>query len=287
MVHGVRAARRHGAVVPQPLGPLRGGRHRARRGGPRHARRQRLRRQHQRARARRAHARPRRGRIAAVRADPRARHRRAVRLRRHPAQPSRAPGLHRPPARGPRHRRAARGLLQLDCAATGSTTRCSTPSGRIRRSVEVAGARQPDDARLRAHRAARGDPRPAGHLRHRHGDRRRAATPARRLVRGALSRVIGRNPVPEPVDRPDRARRRGRPADAALPLEPRLPRAHRRAAARRATATTVRWFEIDPCYVFHTLNAYDDGDTVVVDVVRHPTGCSRPSSTAPTRARRR
>ena len=25
----------------------------------------------------------------------------------------------------------------------------------------------------------------------------------------------------------------------------------------------MRWFEIDPCYVFHTLNAYDDGDTVV------------------------
>ena len=32
----------------------------------------------------------------------------------------------------------------------------------------------------------------------------------------------------------------------------------------------VRWFEIDPCFVFHTVNAYEDGDTVVVDVVRHP-----------------
>ncbi len=31
----------------------------------------------------------------------------------------------------------------------------------------------------------------------------------------------------------------------------------------------MRWFEIDPCYVFHTLNAYDDGDSVIVDVVRH------------------
>jgi carotenoid cleavage dioxygenase len=31
----------------------------------------------------------------------------------------------------------------------------------------------------------------------------------------------------------------------------------------------VRWFDIDPCFVFHTLNAYEDGDTVVVDVVRH------------------
>jgi carotenoid cleavage dioxygenase len=32
----------------------------------------------------------------------------------------------------------------------------------------------------------------------------------------------------------------------------------------------VRWFDIDPCYVFHVSNAYDDGDTVVLDVVRYP-----------------
>jgi carotenoid cleavage dioxygenase len=32
----------------------------------------------------------------------------------------------------------------------------------------------------------------------------------------------------------------------------------------------VRWFEVSPCWVFHTLNAYDDGDQVVVDVVRYP-----------------
>ena len=31
----------------------------------------------------------------------------------------------------------------------------------------------------------------------------------------------------------------------------------------------VRWFDIEPCYVYHPLNAYDDGDTVVIDVVRH------------------
>ena len=27
----------------------------------------------------------------------------------------------------------------------------------------------------------------------------------------------------------------------------------------------VRWFAVEPCYVFHTLNAYDDGNTVVLD----------------------
>jgi carotenoid cleavage dioxygenase-like enzyme len=32
----------------------------------------------------------------------------------------------------------------------------------------------------------------------------------------------------------------------------------------------VRWFEIDPCYVFHPLNAHDDGDRIVVYVMRYP-----------------
>lgn len=31
----------------------------------------------------------------------------------------------------------------------------------------------------------------------------------------------------------------------------------------------VRWFEVEPCYVFHPLNAYDDGEHVVLDVVRY------------------
>ncbi|MET9339968.1 carotenoid oxygenase family protein [Nonomuraea sp. NPDC003804] len=32
----------------------------------------------------------------------------------------------------------------------------------------------------------------------------------------------------------------------------------------------VRWLEVEPCWIFHTLNAYDDGDQVVIDVVRYP-----------------
>jgi carotenoid cleavage dioxygenase len=35
-------------------------------------------------------------------------------------------------------------------------------------------------------------------------------------------------------------------------------------------ATEMRWVEIDPCYVFHGVNAFRDGDDVVVDVCRHP-----------------
>lgn len=34
-------------------------------------------------------------------------------------------------------------------------------------------------------------------------------------------------------------------------------------------AAPVRWFEIPPCYIFHPMNAFDDGDAVVLDVVRY------------------
>jgi carotenoid cleavage dioxygenase len=37
----------------------------------------------------------------------------------------------------------------------------------------------------------------------------------------------------------------------------------------------VEWFDVEPCYVFHPMNAYDDGDSVVVDVCRHPTMFAR------------
>ena len=39
---------------------------------------------------------------------------------------------------------------------------------------------------------------------------------------------------------------------------------------READADAVRWFEVDPCFVYHPLNSYDDGDRIVLDVVRHP-----------------
>jgi carotenoid cleavage oxygenase len=40
---------------------------------------------------------------------------------------------------------------------------------------------------------------------------------------------------------------------------------------RDGTADDVRWFEVEPCYVFHPLNAYDTPDgNVVIDHVRHP-----------------
>ena len=38
---------------------------------------------------------------------------------------------------------------------------------------------------------------------------------------------------------------------------------------RDGRADDVRWIDIDPCFVFHTLNAYDDGGRVVLDVCRY------------------
>jgi carotenoid cleavage dioxygenase-like enzyme len=38
---------------------------------------------------------------------------------------------------------------------------------------------------------------------------------------------------------------------------------------RKGTSREVRWFDVDPCWVFHTLNAYDDGGRVVVDLCRY------------------
>jgi carotenoid cleavage oxygenase len=41
--------------------------------------------------------------------------------------------------------------------------------------------------------------------------------------------------------------------------------------SRDGDGSDVRWFEVEPCYVYHPLNAYDDGsDRIVLDVVRHP-----------------
>ena len=32
----------------------------------------------------------------------------------------------------------------------------------------------------------------------------------------------------------------------------------------------IRWFDIDPCYVFHVANSYDVGNTIVLQAVRYP-----------------
>lgn len=48
----------------------------------------------------------------------------------------------------------------------------------------------------------------------------------------------------------------------------------------------VLWMDVDPCYVFHPVNAYEEGRTVVIDVIRHERAFDRdplhPSESTPT-----
>ena len=37
---------------------------------------------------------------------------------------------------------------------------------------------------------------------------------------------------------------------------------------RNGTNADVVWYDIDPCYVYHPLNAYEDGDEIIIDVCR-------------------
>ncbi|MBV9486601.1 MAG: carotenoid oxygenase family protein [Frankiaceae bacterium] len=39
---------------------------------------------------------------------------------------------------------------------------------------------------------------------------------------------------------------------------------------REGSNRDVQWYDVSPGYVFHVMNAYEEGDTIVCDVVRHP-----------------
>ncbi|MCU1647811.1 MAG: carotenoid oxygenase [Nocardia sp.] len=86
--------------------------------------------------------------------------------------------------------------------------------------------------------------------------------PARLL----LSALIGRVPIPSPPPRQPTP-----PRDRRLPYgwNPKHP-ARIGVLPRTGSGSSVRWFDIEPCYVFHPMNAYEDGDTIVLDVVRYP-----------------
>jgi carotenoid cleavage dioxygenase len=83
-----------------------------------------------------------------------------------------------------------------------------------------------------------------------------------------LSALIGRVRIPDPIAarRPIR-----KDADRRFPYSwnPNYP-ARIGVMPREGGNDDVRWFDVEPCYVFHPMNAYDDGDTIVLDVVRHP-----------------
>src|SRR5271166_5911417 len=46
--------------------------------------------------------------------------------------------------------------------------------------------------------------------------------------------------------------------------------AHVGVMARDAAVDTMRWFTTDACYVFHPMNAWEEGDTIFADVMEYP-----------------
>ncbi|OLT40529.1 carotenoid oxygenase [Saccharomonospora sp. CUA-673] len=139
--------------------------------------------------------------------------------------------------------------------------------GRARRAVDVEVTGSPmmhDFALTRRHVVfydfpVTFDPRQAAEMTMPRGMR----APARLL----LSALIGRVRVPDPVAALV-ARGRGAPTRYPYRWNRNYP-ARIGVLPREAGSDAVRWFDVPPCYVFHTLNAFDDDAGVVIDVVRH------------------
>lgn len=84
-----------------------------------------------------------------------------------------------------------------------------------------------------------------------------------------LSALVGRIRVPDPIMAMVGQWIRGN-ANMPYSWDPTYP-ARIGILPRQGGADDIRWFDLDePCYVFHPLNAYDEGDTIILDVVRHP-----------------
>jgi carotenoid cleavage oxygenase len=92
-----------------------------------------------------------------------------------------------------------------------------------------------------------------------------------KAVAGMLTRVTERHAAPDFVVRAImRGSERSGPPSGGMPYRWAPERQARVGVLpREGSAADIRWFEVQPCYVFHPLNAYDDGDRIVLDVVRH------------------
>jgi carotenoid cleavage dioxygenase len=92
------------------------------------------------------------------------------------------------------------------------------------------------------------------------------------MARASMAAVIGRNPIPEwlatAMARPVRGAARYRDLNFPYRWDDSYP-ARVGVFRRDGDGSDVRWFDVEPCYVFHPLNAYEDADSIVLDVVRH------------------
>jgi len=92
-----------------------------------------------------------------------------------------------------------------------------------------------------------------------------------KVVANILTRLAERHAAPDRVVRAImRGSERSGPPSSGMPYRWAPERQARVGVLpREGSASEIRWFEVPQCYVFHPLNAYDDADRVVLDVVRH------------------
>lgn len=93
--------------------------------------------------------------------------------------------------------------------------------------------------------------------------------PLRTPARLVMSALIGKVRVPDPITA---TLDRSLPSGGRMPYkwDPRYP-ARVGVMPREGAAADLRWYDVEPCYVFHPMNAYDNPDgSIVLDVARHP-----------------
>jgi carotenoid cleavage oxygenase len=92
-----------------------------------------------------------------------------------------------------------------------------------------------------------------------------------KAVAGLITRIAERHAAPDSVVRAImRGSERSGPPSGGMPYRWAPERQARIGVLpREGTAADIKWFEVPQCYVFHPLNAYDDGNRIVLDVVRH------------------
>lgn len=97
--------------------------------------------------------------------------------------------------------------------------------------------------------------------------------PIRLQARASMAAIVGRRAVPEGLAKAMMRTSSGgaRYSAASFPYQwnPKYP-ARIGIFTREGDGSDIRWYDVDPCYVFHPLNAYEDGNDFVLDVVRHP-----------------
>lgn len=92
--------------------------------------------------------------------------------------------------------------------------------------------------------------------------------PLRRPAELVLSALIGRVRVPDRVIARGVGSHGGSNGDLPYSWDDRYP-ARIGVMPREGDSADLRWFDVDPMYVFHTLGAYEDGDAVVLDAARY------------------